>query len=913
MQKHNSARGIDRRQFLQQAGLAIGATGVLGGCADTGQKSPLKDALGSDEHFSIVSNPADPVASSPAGQWAVQQLREAFESRGQKPRIVARLQDAHEGPCIIASGPDSPVARGMLADAKVALPQSPESLALVAGKYNNRPALLACGRDVRGLVYAITELSDRVKYGAQLTSILNVSDPIVEQPTARVRGIMRSFTSDVEDKPWYNDHEFWKPYLSMLASQRFNRFNLAFGIGYDFTRNIKDAYFYFAYPFLLSVPGYNVRATNLPDSERDNNLAMLKFISEETVARGLNFQLGIWTHAYKWTDSPDVNHNIEGLDESNHASYCRDALKTLLQACPSISGVTFRIHGESGVAEGSYNFWKTLFDGIVQCGRKVSIDLHAKGIDQQMIDVALNTGMPVTVAPKTWAEHMGLPYHQAAIRPVEQPRPNRRDSGFFAKSSGSRSFLRYGYGDLLKEDRKYGIVHRTWPGTQRLLLWGDPHMAAAYATNFATFCGSDGLELMEPLSFKGRKGSGLKGRRDAYADPPVQTKYDVEKYVYGYRLWGRLLFNPRTPPETWERTGFSDFSIQTLPMRAVWVKFLAVASRILPLITTAHCPSAANNNYWPEIYTNMSVVDSRRPGPYSDTPTPRRFGTVSPLDPELFSTIDAHANDLLNGQPSCKYSPGEVARWLRRLANLEGVQVIPGSSPIPVYSEDIFIQLSLGRFFASKFECGVLWSIFLSSGDDRAGEHAIKKYREAREAWPFTAGPSHDYVSDITFGLEKQLRGHWQDRLPAIDADIAAMEAKLKLPPKAKANVDPEKVAAAIAAVLEPPKRPVFKVAHRAPVNFNPGEPIALDLQSSAASAHLHYRRVNQGEPWRVTAMPNSGGKFAAEIPADYTRSPYPLQYYIELRDAAGAATIYPGLNETFTQQPYIVVRQARA
>ena len=41
-------------------------------------------------------------------------------------------------------------------------------------------------------------------------------------------------------------------------------------------------------------------------------------------------------------------------------------------------------------------------------------------------------------------------------------------------SAGSRSFLRYGYGDLLREDRKWGVLHRIWPGTQRLLLWGDP-------------------------------------------------------------------------------------------------------------------------------------------------------------------------------------------------------------------------------------------------------------------------------------------------------------------------------------------------------------------------------------------------------------------------------------------------------
>ena len=337
---------------------------------------------------------------------------------------------------------------------------------------------------------------------------------------------------------------FWRSYLSMLATQRFNRFNLALGVGYDFATHLRDTYFYFAYPFLLPVPGYNVRVSGLPDAEREQNLEMLRFISDEATVRGLHFQLGIWTHAYQWTDSPGVNHTIEGLTPQTHATYCRDALKAVLQACPSVAGVTFRIHGESGVTEGSYDFWKTVFDGVARCGRQVEIDMHAKGIDQAMIDIALATGMPVKISPKSWAEHMGLPYHQAAIREMELPKARGRAGDLMYLSTGSRSFLRYGYGDLLKEDRRYGVLHRMWPGTQRLLLWGDPETAAAYG-RASSFCGSSGLELFEPLSFKGRKGSGRPGRRDAYADASLKPKGgDWEKYAYTYRLWGRLLYNP---------------------------------------------------------------------------------------------------------------------------------------------------------------------------------------------------------------------------------------------------------------------------------------------------------------------------------------------------------------------------------
>ncbi len=84
----------------------------------------------------------------------------------------------------------------------------------------------------------------------------------------------------------------------------------------------------------LSVPGYNVRVPQLPDAERDKNLEMLKFISEQTAARGIQFQLGIWMHGYEWLNSPNPNYTIEGLTPETHGPYCRDAIRQLLKACP---------------------------------------------------------------------------------------------------------------------------------------------------------------------------------------------------------------------------------------------------------------------------------------------------------------------------------------------------------------------------------------------------------------------------------------------------------------------------------------------------------------------------------------------------------------------------------------------------
>jgi hypothetical protein len=50
---------------------------------------------------------------------------------------------------------------------------------------------------------------------------------------------------------------------------------------------------------------------------------------------------------------------------------------------------------------------------------------------------------------------------------------------------------------------------------------------------------------------------------------------------------------------------------------------------------------------------------------------------------------------------------------------------------------------------------------------------------------------------------------------------------------------------------------------------------------------------------------------YRAVIPASYTESPYPLQYYFELQESADKATLYPGFAADLANQPYFVVRRA--
>jgi hypothetical protein len=664
------------------------------------------------------------------------------------------------------------------------------------------------------------------------------------------------------------------------------------------------------------VPGYNVRVPQLPDAERDNNLEMLKFISEQTVARGMQFQLGLWMHGYEWINSPNPNYTNEGLTAENHGPYCRDAVRALLQACPAISGVTFRVHGESGVNEGSYAFWRTVFEGVATCGRKVEIDMHAKGMDQTMIDSATATGMPIVISPKYWAEHLGMPYHQADIRAQEVPKPDKKTSVLMNLSEGSRSFIRYGYGDLLKEGRPYKVLHRIWPGTQRLLLWGDPVTGAAHSRAFS-FSGSAGVELMEPLSFKGRRGSGMAGGRTGYSDASLKPQWDWEKYLYSLRVFGRLLYNPDGDPDVWRRYLRKQFGAGAEAVEMA----LANATRILPIVLTAHGPSAANNAYWPEMYTNQPIVAGDIRHPYGDTPAPKVFGNVSPFDPQLFLSINDFAAELLKGERSGKYTPIEAAQWIEKYADeaakhLAQAEAKAENKKSPEFRRmaiDVSMQVGLGRFFASKFRAGVLYGIFEQSGDRTALEEALKAYRQARNVWAEFANKAKDvYVPDVTVGERAHLRGHWLDRLPAMDEDIAAMAAEVEQA-KAKDGVQQERVRLAIREALGRPQRVLAAANHTQPTQFRVGQPLDIDLsvEKMPKSVRLYYRHVNQAERYEAVEMKMMGNRYQASIPAAYTNSPYPIQYYFEMKEGPESAWLYPGFNVDLTNQPYFIVRQA--
>ncbi|HEY8458686.1 MAG TPA: hypothetical protein VIL34_24065 [Actinopolymorphaceae bacterium] len=859
-------------------------------------------ASSSDDRLVIVVDPADPVANEAPVRWAVDYLSEVLDGATvtSDPGTNADLE------IVVGGGEEGTRTAGA------------ESFELHRPTGSAGPVRVT-GADARGLMYGVLELADRARHADDPVAALRAIPPERQHAATPVRSILRAFVSDVEDKPWFYDRQFWVDYLTELAINRVNRVQLAFGMQYNYGHHpATENYFCFPYPFLLDVPGFDVRAGNVSDEERDRNLETLRFISDEAKRRGIHFQLGLWNHAADQGEGSRPRYPVTGVTPQNHAAYCAAALGLLLRECPSIDGLTMRVHYEGGIPEPDHEeFWRTVMTSVGEVGRTIEIDMHAKGVDQALIDIAQGTGCPVVVSAKYWAEHQGLPYHQTTIRERERA-TKEPGTGLMAITAHLRRFTRYGYGDFLREGSDLGVLFRIWPGTQKVLLWGDPILAAGYG-RLGTFAGARGVELCEPLTFKGRKGTGELDGRDPYADPALRLGRDVwRKYLYTYRLWGRLLYNPDADPEEWRRFLRKEYGAAAEPVEQA----LAAASRVLPLVTVVHGIGASNNGYWPEMYVNMPIAGGPNADHYKgDTATPPTFGGVSSFDPAMFARINEYADNLVAGRRDGRYTPVEVATWLERLAGEADAHLATARAQAPDpdgatfrrLAVDVAAQAGLGRFFAGKFRAGVAYALHERTGDVRHLGDAVAAYRKARDAWAEVVRVTNGvYRPDLTFGDLKSEHGHWADRLPAIEEDLASLErmydAARRERPEASAG------GSAVDVTVPASRGNRLRFDHTTPAPFVRGEEVALELVPVDPSFDGHvvcrYRHVNQGEDFVDAEMRWTGARFQAIVPGSYTDSDFALMYYFVVHGQDGDVWILPGLDDTLANQPYHLLRQ---
>jgi hypothetical protein len=346
---------------------------------------------------------------------------------------------------------------------------------------------------------------------------------------------------------------------------------------------------------------------------------------------------------------------------------------------------------------------------------------------------------------------------------------------------------------------------------------------------------------------------------------------------------------------------------------------LSWASRVLPLVTLAHGPSASNNHYWPEVYTNLPLVEGSGRRAYGfDMEGPVRFGNAPTFDSSLFATAREYAELLLEGKPSHRYTPLDVADWLEEMANGCEQEVLKAkarssfaSAAVQRILVDVQICGGIARFFAERFRAACWAELFIATKVSALIEPTLDHARRSVMAWQTIADVSRDlYHDDLTYGPQSWLRGSWHTRLPEIAAEILDLES-MRGAGKHESVQPDEPTKAAIEALKA--RQPVLAEATMllSPAVLTAGQPFTVRMEEAVDEAPvLHYRHINQAERWKSAEMTRDGNGYAATIPSDYTDSKFHLQYFVSSR-RGGRSVLSPGLKDNLSNEPYYTALHA--
>jgi dienelactone hydrolase len=844
--------------------------------------------------ISIVSDDVPGLAA----RHGLNKLAAALKARGVAVEQANSLETVRGETLIVAGRADASGAAAVLSKSLgVAPPEGAESLLIRRTKWNGKATLLVSGADDRGLMYALLDVADRVGWAADPNNPLGEVRDAAEKPYVAERGVSIYTMQQADFERRFFNEEYWTRYFDMLARDRFNTFILIFG--YE-----NAGYFAPAYPYFLDVEGFpDVRVVGLTKEQQQRNLKMLNRLIEMARERGLDFTAGLWDHIYRGgVQSGGVEDAepgkprpgiVTGLTEKDLMTYHKAALAKFLKLVPNLHAVQFRMHSESGLKKEEMPvFWKGIYQVMKDYGPNVLFDARIKDFPDSLIDMALEMGVKIRLNTKYWAEQVGLPFHPTHIN-----KQNQHDR-------------RHGYADLLRYPQRYGMQWQLWTGgTTRVLLWGDPEYARRFAESTHIYDGS-GFEVNEMLATKMASHPHEMKPFDLLRPQYRYYDWEFERYWHFFQVFGRLGYNPDTPPEVWGKEFERRFGKEAAPFVE---QALHRASWVLPMAQAYNFPY----NRFP---TTRGWVEKQR---REDLPA---YAKAEPSDTEQFLSMEEAARNLLEGKDSAKRHPLRTSQWfaqasadvLRLVGEAESRVGQNRNKEFNSTMVDLKILANLALYHSRRIHAGLSYALFKQSQDATALDDAIAREGLAIQAWEKLVEAAGDvYSDDLMMGLPSSgLSGHWRDELVELKKGLKALQQEREsIPPAATRNN------ASVARFLtrkpapgddgEPPtltSRPVTSAPAEKPLTVTAE---ARD-QSGIKSVRLRYRSVNQYQDYRTLEMTPTGTRdqYQAVIPAEQVLPQWDLMYFIEAIDNQGNGTIYPDLEK---ETPYVVVKLQRS
>ncbi len=818
----------------------------------------------------------------------LEMLRQSLVGKGFSVELLEHGKKAPGDFFIVAGLSSASHVAGALRGIKTRLPQGPQALVIRRTTYQGKPALLLCGSDAPGLMYAALEAADRISWAADSRNPFSEVRDSSESPYLLERGVSMYTMQRAYFESRLYDENHWKRYFDLLARSRINTFTIIFG--YE-----NGGFMAPLYPYFFDVAAYSgVRLIGITREQQERNVAALRSLMRIAQERGIAVIAAVWDHIYRGgvqgggiagasdTVGKEVPGLVAGLTADNLAPYTKAALRRFLEVFPEVDGLEFRMHAESGLKRSEMEgFWHEVFGILSQSKPGLRLTLRAKELPHKIIEDALQQGLNARIETKYWMEQMGLPFHPTHIN-----RQNQDDR-------------RHGYADLLRYPQQYRVHWRLWSGgTTRLLLWADPEYVRRFAASARLYDGNS-LDVNEMLATK------MLGEPHDTAPRPILNPkykyydYEFERYWHFYQVWGRLSYNPETPPEVWER----EFQRRFGAAGPGLMKGLHLASQVLPRIVAA--------GYRYQMFpTTRGWAEMMR---QDDLP---KFAELEGTDIEQFLNPRDAAKSLVSGADTSLRRPEETSRWFSGVAEniLKHVREAEaaGASGNEARSTitDLKILAWLAKYYSERLPAAISYNLYRQTGDLSAFDAAIERERSAAVAWEGIVKAAGDvYAEDLAFGVHRVgFPRHWKEELQKLRQGLERLAAERR-EARAGGAVAPQP-ARRQTEDTQPPR-----VRLEAVGKARPGQDLRITARaedpSGVKSMRLRYRRLTQFEDYQAAdmALDPQTGLYVARVPGDFITPKWDLMYFVEAIDQHGNGRNYPDLE---AEAPYVIVSVVR-
>lgn len=854
-------------------------------------------ALAGDPQISIV---VDKARTSPFEHGLVK-LMDALKAKNISIEQVTQLSAAKGITVIVAGiGQGDNISSLELSKKNHEIPQTAEAIAIWKTKFHNKPVLVINGFDDRGVMYGLLDVAERISWADKNNPLAKVKE-VVERPAVAERAVSVYTMNRSYWESRFYDEAYWGRYFDMLASDRFNMFTII--CGYE-----NGGFLAPPYPYFFDVDEYpGIQMKSVTKQDKEKNLAALNRIIQMAHDRGIGVTVGIWDHIYRGgiqagnlTGSNATAKKYEfvsGMDANNLMPYTKLALDKFIKLVPGLDAIQFRMHDESGLKKGEQGpFWKGIFESIKANHPKMRLVLRAKGLPDETIQDAVNSGVNFSIATKFWMEQAALPYSPSHVN--RQDQKNRR----------------HGYADMLHYPQQYKMIWRLWTGgTNRILLWGSPDYASRFVKSFDIYDkGSYGFEVNEMLATKMESQPHDEKPFDLLSPGYTYYDYEFERYWDFYLSYGRMGYNPQTPAEVWDNAYQQHFGEKAGPLVENAVH---TASTILPRIV------AACNNYtfFP---TTVGWAEKQRFGDL------QFYAKAQSSDIQQFASFDEEAKQLIEGGETAKVLPSVTSVWFKKTSDsvnrlIAAAQKVIGTKGNKEFNStivDLEILSNLALYHSRRIPAAIYYCIYKRTNNPSALDSAIVHERNAIAAWQQIVTSAGDmYASNLRFGLDRvtfegitvELSGHWRDELIMLQKDLDNLEKELAT----SIATQPLKPVPSYKPAADADNSKYFTVTHQAVLTAPIGKPINITVKVTAPAGvkwvHIQFRSVNQYLDYTMLPMKATGTKdmYEVTIPADKFDPKWNLMYLIEIMDNKNRGFIYPDLNK---QTPYIVTNLTR-